>query len=160
MRLIDADALEYEFGVSDADIVAKEIIREAATVDAIPVVKCQNCEYYTYHDTNLWCKKLKMEVEPGFYCGLGEKDSWCDSMPEMIILGTKTDEERDFYRGIYEEKKYWEIVQNAPTIEIVKCSDCKYHQDNSPFHYCKKHGVYCPDDSEYFCAYGERKGVI
>lgn len=38
---------------------------------------------------------------------------------------------------------------------IVPCPQCKYHVENGCFHYCKKHGVYCPSDPEYFCAYGE-----
>jgi hypothetical protein len=38
MRLIDADALENEFDISDEDILAKETIRDAPTIDAVPVV--------------------------------------------------------------------------------------------------------------------------
>ena len=37
MRLIDADALEYSLGVSDTDIEIKETLREAPTVDAVPI---------------------------------------------------------------------------------------------------------------------------
>lgn len=53
MRLIDAELLEEQFGISDADILAKEEIRFAPTVDAVPVVRCKECaefqqkgEYY------------------------------------------------------------------------------------------------------------------
>lgn len=35
MRLIDADALEYELGASDRDIYAKCCLEEAPTVDII-----------------------------------------------------------------------------------------------------------------------------
>ena len=38
MRLIDAELLEEQFGISDADILAKEEIRYAPTVDAVSVV--------------------------------------------------------------------------------------------------------------------------
>lgn len=38
-RLIDADALEDSLGISDMDIYAKESIREAPTIDAVPVVR-------------------------------------------------------------------------------------------------------------------------
>ena len=38
MRLIDADALEDMLGIEDEDIYCKEIIREAPTVEAKPVV--------------------------------------------------------------------------------------------------------------------------
>ena len=43
MRLIDAEELESQFDVSDEDIIAKEIIRNAPTVDAVPVVRCRDC---------------------------------------------------------------------------------------------------------------------
>lgn len=42
-RLISADALEYELGISDRDIYCKEIIADAPTVDAIPVDWLQAC---------------------------------------------------------------------------------------------------------------------
>ena len=37
MRLIDADALDYELGASDRDIYAKACLEEAPTVDIISV---------------------------------------------------------------------------------------------------------------------------
>ena len=46
MRLIDAYALEDKFGISDEDLVAKEAIRAAPTVDAVPVVRCKDCKYF------------------------------------------------------------------------------------------------------------------
>ena len=46
------------------------------------------------------------------------------------------------------------VLIQAPNA-VVSCPDCKYHRDIDGFHYCCKHGVYCPDDSEYFCAYGD-----
>lgn len=44
MRLIDAELLEEQFGISDADILAKEEIRYAPTVDAV-VVRHGRWEY-------------------------------------------------------------------------------------------------------------------
>ena len=46
MRLIDADALENQFGVSDADLLALDEIRHAPTVDAVPVVRCKDCVHW------------------------------------------------------------------------------------------------------------------
>ena len=43
MRLIDADTLEKQFGVSDADLLALDEIRRAPTVDAEVVVRCKDC---------------------------------------------------------------------------------------------------------------------
>ena len=42
MRLIDAEKLEEQFGISDADILAKEEIRFAPTVDAVVVTRCKD----------------------------------------------------------------------------------------------------------------------
>lgn len=47
MRLIDAELLEEQFGISDADILAKEEIRFAPTVDAVVVVRCKDCKHST-----------------------------------------------------------------------------------------------------------------
>ena len=66
MRLIDAEQLEYELGSEDEDIYCKEIIREAPTVEAVPVVhgswkksqrnrnyfyRCSVCGREEYFDT-------------------------------------------------------------------------------------------------------------
>lgn len=47
MRLIDAELLEEQFGISDADILAKEEIRFAPTVDAVVVTRCKDCKHST-----------------------------------------------------------------------------------------------------------------
>lgn len=45
MRLIDGDALENKFGISDEDILAMDEIQHAPTVDAEVVVRCKDCRY-------------------------------------------------------------------------------------------------------------------
>ena len=78
MRLIDADALEDEFGVSDADIIAKEIIRDAPTIDAVPVVRCKDCKKRGTQDCAMWyqcsvCEgQWSWETNEGF-CSYGER---------------------------------------------------------------------------------------
>lgn len=47
MRLIDADALENQFGLSDADLFALDEIRRAPIVDAEVVVRCNGCKHST-----------------------------------------------------------------------------------------------------------------
>lgn len=42
---------------------------------------------------------------------------------------------------------------------VVRCKDCKYHYDRG-VHFCDRLGMFCPDDSEFFCSYGERKDDI
>ena len=58
MRLIDADALKHELYnmCQDYDGV-QMLIREAPTIDAVPVVRCKDCKHL-----NIAC------------CGLGTND--------------------------------------------------------------------------------------
>lgn len=76
-RLIDAEELELQFDVSDEDIIAKEIIRNAPTVDAVPVVRCRDCEHLVNATVNtngfLICGVSDMEVAPEDFCSHGER---------------------------------------------------------------------------------------
>lgn len=88
-RLIDAEELELQFDVSDEDIIAKEIIRNAPTVDAVPVVRCRDCiafEEIGKHPTNKggtpfgycyhWQYEQGMspnEVDGDDFCSYGER---------------------------------------------------------------------------------------
>lgn len=76
MRLIDADALENQFGVSDEDLLALDEIRHAPTVDAVPVVRCKDCEYSYDEISYLCCSHgvcVDCEVPPNFYCAYGKR---------------------------------------------------------------------------------------
>lgn len=46
MRLIDADALIDELGISDEDIIFEEMLEDAPTIDAVPVVRCKDCRWW------------------------------------------------------------------------------------------------------------------
>nr|DAG21223.1 MAG TPA: hypothetical protein [Caudoviricetes sp.] len=70
MRLIDADALEDKFGCSDADILAKEEIRDAPTIDAVPVVRCKECTHL-YGAMCAVCGLLPRK--PDDFCSYGER---------------------------------------------------------------------------------------
>ena len=48
MRLIDADLLEDQFGISDEDLLALDEIRHATTVDAVVVVRCKDCVHFNH----------------------------------------------------------------------------------------------------------------
>lgn len=68
MRLIDADALENQFGISDADLLALDEIRYAPIVDAEVVVRCKDCKYYRESRVlapNKFCFRLNHPTEPG-----------------------------------------------------------------------------------------------
>lgn len=72
MRLIDADLLEDQFGISDEDIMAKEEIRYAPTVDAVPVVRCMNCRSYNKPKTG-WCEVHLDREHPDDFCSYGKR---------------------------------------------------------------------------------------
>ena len=72
MRLIDAELLEEQFGISDADILAKEEIRYAPTVDAVVVTRCKNCRSYNKPKTG-WCEVHLDREHPGDFCSYGER---------------------------------------------------------------------------------------
>lgn len=82
MRLIDAELLEEQFGISDADILAKEEIRFAPTVDAVIVTRCKDCKHlcvWNRKDIYAFCPKTNIVFLPfdkdtrTFFCGFGER---------------------------------------------------------------------------------------
>lgn len=72
MRLIDADLLEDQFGVSDADLLALDEIRHAPTVDAVVVVRCKNCRSYNKPKTG-WCEVHLDREHPDDFCSYGKR---------------------------------------------------------------------------------------
>lgn len=67
MRLIDADALENKFGISDEDILALDEIQHAPTVDAEVVVRCKDCrKFKTYA-----CRMVASGYDD--FCSYGER---------------------------------------------------------------------------------------
>ena len=84
MRLIDADALENQFGLSDADLLALDEIRRAPIVDAEVVVRCKDCKHYRNYPNGLCYIHTEPKtnargysgdavcVEPDDYCSYGE----------------------------------------------------------------------------------------
>ena len=57
------------------------------------------------------------------------------------------------------KRNFIALVTNAPTVDavpVVRCRECKHHHDCET-HFCDALGMDCPDDSDFFCSYGERK---
>lgn len=80
MRLINADTLENQFGVSDADLLALDEIRRAPTVDAEVVVRCKDCKHYAlgvclkiYSDGNEHPEAWQSR-KPEDFCAYGERN--------------------------------------------------------------------------------------
>ena len=76
MRLIDADrALEIvrDQGIAHPNAhylttYATLILREAPTVDAVEVVRCENCKH---RGEDSWCEYV--DDDDNFYCARGER---------------------------------------------------------------------------------------
>ena len=54
-----------------------------------------------------------------------------------------------------------EILKAIPTVDavlIVRCKDCKYHDEGENYIYCCALKMIFPNDSEFFCKYGELGG--
>lgn len=71
MRLVDAELLEEQFGISDADILAKEEIRFAPTVDAEVVVRCKDCYQSVVIGNVLHCTYWRKNTDENGYCHEG-----------------------------------------------------------------------------------------
>ena len=89
MRLIDVDALIQridkgvgETGIGLEPVMAirdiKELISTMPTVDAEPVVRCENCESWDnsedgrYCDGWCFCKIIQSSTPPDWYCAYGK----------------------------------------------------------------------------------------
>ena len=96
MRLIDADALRSEFGVSDSAIIAKETIDDAPTIDAVPVVRCQECTHYKICDEWKNGKRMLCEIHHHSYLdhdGDNHFCSWGQRKIETVLSKSDTKDE-------------------------------------------------------------------
>ena len=50
-------------------------------------------------------------------------------------------------------------VRPADVAPVVRCTDCKYHDDYG-VHFCNRLGMDCPDDSDFSCSYGKPKNGV
>lgn len=86
MRLIDADrAASIENLDQYSDLAAalgdvqtvRDILSDAPTIDAVPVVRCQDCRYYQDAKVNekgfLICPASGMEITETDYCSYGSR---------------------------------------------------------------------------------------
>ena len=56
-------------------------------------------------------------------------------------------------------EEFVRFLKKQPTVNavpVVRCRECKHHHDCDT-HFCDALGMDCPDDSEFFCSYGERR---
>ena len=54
-----------------------------------------------------------------------------------------------------------DLINNQPTVDavpVIRCKDCKYHDEGENYIYCCALQTKCPDDAEFFCKYGAPEG--
>lgn len=54
-----------------------------------------------------------------------------------------------------------DLINNQPTVDavpVIRCKDCKYHDEGERYIYCRALKTKCPNDSEFFCKYGAPEG--
>lgn len=52
---------------------------------------------------------------------------------------------------------YLALTEEVDSVPVVRCKNCKYHDEGESYIYCWALHTKCPDDSEFFCKYGKRK---
>lgn len=83
MRLIDADQVasienldqysDLAAALGDVQTV-RDILSDAPTIDAVPVVRCWECIYATRPGDNIvYCDNFERDMMPNDYCSVGER---------------------------------------------------------------------------------------
>ena len=79
MRLIDADAFLERMSHTDRFFGVVFDINDAPTVDAVPVVRCRECQYAKNAKVNKKgfriCPASHMEIVDDDYCSYGERET-------------------------------------------------------------------------------------
>lgn len=77
MRLIDADALVKALNESGVPYRAdvQEVLDAQPTADAVPVVRCKDCRWWTKQEKSIQGRCALTGTYPtgGWYCGNGER---------------------------------------------------------------------------------------
>ena len=93
MKLIDAEELQRVFNETSTSIMREpkmtkdmehivracimttEIIKDAPIVDAVPVVRCKDCDWWTKQKGSIQGRCAKLEIYPtgAWFCANGEK---------------------------------------------------------------------------------------
>lgn len=85
-----------------------------------------------------------------------------DALIEMLHKKVKSDYEIGIYTHAVLTESFIQFVEKQPTadvVEVVRCKDCKYWQDNNggyPHEECRWGKGETPDADDY-CSYGERR---
>ena len=87
MRLIDADKLNLLLGISDRDIYAKYMLDKMPTIDAVPVVRCRECNHCdpeNYHCDHPMGTTAPLRREPDDFCSYGKRKEGADNGLQIL----------------------------------------------------------------------------
>lgn len=73
MRLIDADALLDRIPNLYERREVSRWVDEAPSVDAVPVVRCGECEYYHPAYCEIWSRFGTVQTRPNGFCYMAER---------------------------------------------------------------------------------------
>ena len=79
-----------------------------------------------------------------------------DKIPYELVSEKPFKHGNSMRGGIRKALRCIEQAQIVDAVPVVRCRECKHHHDCGA-HFCDALGMDYPDDSEFFCAYGERK---
>ena len=79
-----------------------------------------------------------------------------DKIPYELVSEKPFKHGNSMRGGIRKALRCIEQAQIVDAVPVVRCRECKHHHDCGT-HFCDALGMDYPDDSEFFCAYGERK---
>jgi len=54
-------------------------------------------------------------------------------------------------------KALWKRIMQQPSIDIVRCGECKWHKANGTYQWCGRLDSTARIKADDFCSYGERK---
>ena len=78
-----------------------------------------------------------------------ERETYFDGI-SYIALSSKSECAQKL--GELEDK-----IERGELVEVVTCEHCINHVDTN-YHFCRKLRIECPNDSDFYCKYGERSG--
>lgn len=60
--------------------------------------------------------------------------------------------------GAYIDTEILEAIPTVDAVLVIRCKNCKYHDEGEHYIYCRALKTKCPNDAEFFCKYGEPEG--
>lgn len=72
--------------------------------------------------------------------------------------------QQDYLEGRYDYDDFVlvsdiESIPPADVRPVVTCAECDWHVDCG-YHFCNKWCQPCPDNADFYCAYGERSTAV